>query len=79
MLKLFWKRSLLIQTITNCYTNTNGVGMDGILITAETNSNGPIDLAAQSSRKKGRIILIGAVGLQLKRDYFYKPKILQTN
>ena len=49
--------------------------IDGVIITATTKSNDPLDLAAKVSRKRGRIILIGQVGLELKRDLFYKKEI----
>ena len=50
------------------------VHIDGV-ITATTKSNDPIDLAAKISRKRGRIILIGQVGLELKRDLFIKKRL----
>ena len=52
--------------------HTNGYGVDGVIITASTKSNKPIELAANASRKKGRIILVGVSGLALNRDQFYK-------
>ena len=42
-----------------------------MLITASTPSNGPIDLAAAAVRKKGRVVLVGVVGLELDRRPFY--------
>ena len=50
---------------------TVGLGADSVLITASTDSNGPIELAAGGVRKKGRIVLVGVVGLQLDRRPFY--------
>ena len=50
---------------------TGGLGADSVLITASTDSNGPIELAAGAVRKKGRIVLVGVVGLQLDRRPFY--------
>lgn len=44
---------------------------DSVLITASTPSNQPIELAAQAVRQKGRIVLVGVVGLQLDRRPFY--------
>ncbi len=54
-------------------TNQNGV--DGVVITASTPSNDLIHQAAEISRKRGRIILIGDVGLNLQRDDFYKKEL----
>jgi predicted dehydrogenase/threonine dehydrogenase-like Zn-dependent dehydrogenase len=50
---------------------TGGLGADAIVITASTKSNGPITLASEAVRKKGRIVLVGVVGLELDRRPFY--------
>lgn len=50
---------------------TGGVGADAVLITASTKSNGPIDLAAGAVRQRGRVVLVGVVGLELDRRPFY--------
>ena len=50
---------------------TGGLGADAVLITASTASNAPIDLAAAAVRKKGRVVLVGVVGLALDRRPFY--------
>ena len=39
--------------------NSENIGLDGAIITAATDSSEPINLAAKSCRKRGRIILIG--------------------
>ncbi len=48
-----------------------GGGADSVLITASTKSNEPITLAVDSVRRKGRIVLVGVVGLELDRRPFY--------
>lgn len=50
---------------------TGALGADAVLITASTPSNGPMDLAAAAVRKKGRVVLVGVVGLELDRRPFY--------
>lgn len=50
---------------------TGGLGADAVLITASTRSNGPIELAAAAVRQKGRVVLVGVVGLELDRRPFY--------
>lgn len=50
---------------------TGGLGADAVIITAATKSNEPIELAANAVRKKGRIVLVGVVGLELDRRPFY--------
>ena len=48
--------------------------VDGVIIAASTDSNEPIHQAAQVTRKKGRVILVGVTGLKLDRDDFYKKR-----
>ncbi|MCB0331291.1 MAG: bi-domain-containing oxidoreductase, partial [Bdellovibrionales bacterium] len=56
--------------------NANGgQEVDGVLITASTRSNGPIASAPRMTRKRGRIILVGVVGLNLERTEFFKKEL----
>ena len=55
--------------------NTNNIGIDGALITASTRSSNPIKQAANSCRKRGRIVMIGATGMHLNRNDFYKKEL----
>lgn len=54
---------------------TGGVGADGVIITASAKSNDIISQSAQLSRKRGRIILVGVVGLNLSRAEFYEKEL----
>jgi predicted dehydrogenase/threonine dehydrogenase-like Zn-dependent dehydrogenase len=54
---------------------TNNVGGDGVLITASTKSSGLISQAAKMSRKRGRIILVGVIGLDIQRSDFYEKEL----
>lgn len=64
------------QLILNTAKNFScGMGVDAALITASTTSNDPIRNAAQMCRKRGRIILIGATGLNLQRNDFYEKEL----
>ncbi len=54
---------------------TNGIGADGVIITASAKNNDIISQAAQMSRKRGRIVLIGVVGLNLSRAEFYEKEL----
>ena len=56
-------------------SKTNGYGADGVLICASTDSNDPIKNAAQISRKKGKIILVGVSGLDIDRNLFYEKNL----
>jgi predicted dehydrogenase/threonine dehydrogenase-like Zn-dependent dehydrogenase len=54
---------------------TDGIGADGILITASTKSHEVIAQAAGMSRKKGRIVLVGVIGLDINRSDFFKKEL----
>jgi predicted dehydrogenase/threonine dehydrogenase-like Zn-dependent dehydrogenase len=54
---------------------SNGRGVDGVLITAATQSDEPVSQAARMCRKRGRIVLVGVAGLQLNRADFYEKEL----
>ena len=54
---------------------TGGIGADAVLITASTKSNDVISQSAQMSRKKGRIVLVGVIGLNIQRSDFFKKEL----
>ena len=54
---------------------TNGAGADGVIITASNKSNDIISNAAKMSRKRGRIILVGVIGLDISRADFYEKEL----
>jgi predicted dehydrogenase/NADPH:quinone reductase-like Zn-dependent oxidoreductase len=54
---------------------TGGHGVDGVLITASASKDKIVHQAAQSCRKRGRIVLVGVVDLNLQRNDFYKKEI----
>lgn len=55
--------------------STNDIGADGVIITASAKDDTIISQAAQMSRKRGRIILVGVIGLQLSRAEFYEKEL----
>ncbi|NQU32405.1 MAG: Gfo/Idh/MocA family oxidoreductase [Bacteroidetes bacterium] len=54
---------------------TNDIGADAVIISASTKSNDVIAQSAQMSRKRGRIILIGVIGLDINRADFYEKEL----
>jgi len=56
-------------------TFTNGVGADGVVITASSKSNDIIAQSAQMCRKLGRVVLVGVIGLDISRADFYNKEI----
>ena len=54
---------------------TDGIGADGVIITASAKNNEIISQAARMSRQRGKIVLIGVVGLNLSRAEFYEKEL----
>lgn len=54
---------------------TRGRGADAVLITAATDSNQPVELAAKVSRLKGRVIVVGMTGLDIPRQPFFTREL----
>lgn len=54
---------------------TDGIGADGVIVTAASPSDEIISEAMNACRKKGRIVLVGDVGLSLKRADFYAKEL----
>lgn len=54
---------------------TGGIGADGVLITASAHTDDIIHNACEMSRKRGRIVLVGVIGLNIRRDDFYKKEL----
>ena len=54
---------------------TRGHGADAVLITAATDSNQPIELAARISRLKGRVIVVGMTGMDIPRPPFFSREL----
>ena len=54
---------------------TNENGADGVIITASSKSDDVIHQACEMSRKRGRIILVGVIGMNMRRDDFYKKEL----
>ena len=54
---------------------SGGAGIDAVVITAASPSNGPIEFAAEACRTRGRIVLVGVVGLDLPRPPFFEKEL----
>ena len=50
-------------------------GVAGVLITASTASDEPVNLAARLCRRRGRVVLVGVTGLALNRADFYENEV----
>ncbi|GEM55039.1 dehydrogenase [Flavobacterium branchiophilum] len=56
-------------------SQTNNIGSDGVIITASAKNNDIISQAAQMSRKRGKIVLVGVIGLDISRAEFYEKEL----
>jgi polar amino acid transport system substrate-binding protein len=54
---------------------TNGHGVDVVIITASTSSLDPIEFAGQVCRKKGKVIIVGAVPTGFSRKNYFKKEL----
>lgn len=63
------------DNISSINAFTKGIGCDSVIITAGTSSNEPIEIALEITRKKGKIVIVGAVNLDIPRTPFYLKEI----
>jgi polar amino acid transport system substrate-binding protein len=55
---------------------TEGLGVDGVIIAAATPSHDPINLAGEIARKRGRVVVVGAVPTGFDREpHWYKKEL----
>lgn len=54
---------------------TGGRGCDAVLFTAATSSSDPLAKAFQMTRRKGKVILVGVSGMEIKREDIYSKEI----
>jgi predicted dehydrogenase/threonine dehydrogenase-like Zn-dependent dehydrogenase len=58
-----------------CLKHSAGHGTDSVLITAETASSGPVNLASEVSRDRGIVVGVGTVGMELQRKLYYEKEL----
>ncbi len=56
-------------------TFTQGRGFDLVLICADTSSDDPVALAGALARDRGRVVAVGAVGLNIPRKIYYEKEL----
>jgi len=65
-------REDIISTILNW---SDGYGADAVLFTAATGSSEPLSQSFQMCKKKGKVILVGVVGMEIKREDMYAKEL----
>src|SRR5581483_8619541 len=58
-----------------CRRFTSGHGADAVLITAETPSSEPVQLAGEIARDHGTVVAVGTVGMNIQRKLYYEKEL----
>jgi len=64
-----------INIVDGVFKNTNGHGADSAIITATSKSKQVINQAMEMCRKKGKVVVVGNINLDLDRDIFYQREL----
>lgn len=64
-----------VDAVSSAVAMSRSRGVDGVIITASSKSNALIHDAATMCRKRGRIVLVGVVGMELSRADFYEKEL----
>lgn len=54
---------------------TNGNGVDAVIIYAATKNSDPANQALRICRRKGRVVVVGSIGMELQRDDMYHKEL----
>jgi polar amino acid transport system substrate-binding protein len=54
---------------------SHGLRADAVIITAASDSNDPIELAGEISRDRGRVVVVGAVKMDIPRKNYYEKEL----
>ncbi|WP_169764353.1 bi-domain-containing oxidoreductase [Campylobacter mucosalis] len=65
-------RENLLETISSW---SGGYGADAVLFTAATNSSEPLSQSFNMCKKKGKVVLVGVVGMEIKREDMYQKEL----
>lgn len=54
---------------------SRGIGADAVIITAAARSNDPVEFAGEITRERGKVVIVGAVGMDIPRESYYNKEI----
>jgi predicted dehydrogenase/threonine dehydrogenase-like Zn-dependent dehydrogenase len=54
---------------------TDNIGVDAVIITAASKTSNPLELAINLCRKRGKIVVVGDVKMEISRENFYKKEL----
>ena len=58
-----------------CAETSRGLGVDVVLITAETSSSDPVNLAGAIARDRAIVVAVGTVGMDIERKAYYEKEL----
>ena len=58
-----------------CTETSRGAGVDSVLITAETPSSDPVNLAGSIARDRAIVVALGTVGMDIERKAYYEKEL----
>jgi predicted dehydrogenase/threonine dehydrogenase-like Zn-dependent dehydrogenase len=58
-----------------CHAETQALGIDSVLITADSASSDPVNLAAVIARDRATVVAVGAVGMEIDRRLYYGKEL----
>jgi predicted dehydrogenase/threonine dehydrogenase-like Zn-dependent dehydrogenase len=61
--------------VKQVYHLTEGLGADKVIFAASTNSSEPLHQAFRMTRKKGKVVLVGVSGMEIKREDLYQKEL----
>jgi predicted dehydrogenase/threonine dehydrogenase-like Zn-dependent dehydrogenase len=63
------------QVESRVHDVTDGLGVDAVIITAATSSADPIELAGALARDRARVVVVGAVPIDVPRSPYYEKEL----
>jgi predicted dehydrogenase len=58
-----------------CLAYSDRQGVDAVLITAETSSSDPVNLAGKVARERAVVVAVGTVGMDIQRKLYYEKEL----
>jgi threonine dehydrogenase-like Zn-dependent dehydrogenase len=58
-----------------CAEASRGAGADSVLVTAETSSSDPVNLAGAIARDRAVVVAVGTVGMDIERKAYYEKEL----
>ena len=64
-----------VDVVQSVLALTGGDGADAVIVAAGTQSSAPVNQAFEVCRERGRVVIVGAVGMDLEREQYYRKEI----